>query len=62
MTLPEMALRYVISHPAVSTTIVGMRKPEHVRGNLALSDAGALDAALVQKLKAHRWERKSKVD
>ncbi len=62
MTLPEMALRYVISHPAVSTTIVGMRKPDHVRGNLALSDAGALDPALLQKLKAHRWERKSRVD
>jgi len=44
----------------VSTTIVGMRKPEHVRQNIAMSDAGPLDAALVHKLRAHRWDRKPK--
>ncbi len=44
MTLPQMALRYILSYPAVSTIIVGMRKPEHVRQNIAMSDAGALDA------------------
>ncbi|MGH9502906.1 MAG: aldo/keto reductase [Terriglobales bacterium] len=58
MTLPQMALRYILSYPAVSTIIVGMRKPEHVRQNIAASDAGALDAALLAKLKAHRWDRK----
>jgi aryl-alcohol dehydrogenase-like predicted oxidoreductase len=31
MTLPEMSLRFILSHPAVSTTIVGMRSPGHVR-------------------------------
>jgi len=58
MTLPEMALRFILAHAAVSTIIVGMRKPEHVRENLALSDAGGLDASLVAKLRAHRWERR----
>ena len=58
MRLPQMALRYILSFPAVSTTIVGMRKPEHVRQNIAASDAGPLDAALLQELKAHRWDRK----
>ncbi len=58
MTLPEMALRYILSYPAVSTIIVGMRKPEHVRQNIAASDAGPLDEALLHKLKAHRWDRK----
>ena len=58
MTLPQMALRYILSYPAVSTIIVGMRKPEHVRQNIAASDAGPLDAALLGKLKAHRWDRK----
>ena len=53
-----MALRYILSFPAVSTIIVGMRKPEHVRQNIAASDAGPLDAALLGKLKAHRWDRK----
>src|SRR5580700_10498105 len=58
MTLPEMALRFILSNPNVSTTIVGMRNHEHVRENMALSDAGPLDAALLQKLKSHRWDRK----
>jgi len=58
LTLPQMALRYILSFPAVSTIIVGMRKPEHVRQNIAASDAGGLDAALLRKLKDHRWDRK----
>jgi aryl-alcohol dehydrogenase-like predicted oxidoreductase len=58
LTLPQMALRYILSFPAVSTIIVGMRKPEHVRQNIAASDAGPLDPALLHSLKNHRWDRK----
>ncbi len=58
LTLPDMALRYILSYPAVSTIIVGMRKPEHVRQNIAASDAGPLDPGLLRKLKKHRWDRK----
>jgi aryl-alcohol dehydrogenase-like predicted oxidoreductase len=58
MTLPEMALRFVLSHPAVGTTIVGMRDPKHVRQNIACSDAGPLDRDLLTELKKHRWDRK----
>jgi aryl-alcohol dehydrogenase-like predicted oxidoreductase len=58
MSLPEMALRFILSNPVVSTTIVGMRKPDHVRQNLAVSDTGPLDAALLKNLKPHRWDRK----
>jgi aryl-alcohol dehydrogenase-like predicted oxidoreductase len=58
MTLPEMSLGFVLSHPAVSTTIVGMRSPEHVRQNVAVSDAGPLESALLDELKHHRWDRK----
>lgn len=58
LTLPELALRFILSNPVVSTVIVGMRKPEHVRANLALSDAGPLDGNLLAELKKHRWERK----
>jgi aryl-alcohol dehydrogenase-like predicted oxidoreductase len=57
MTLPEMATRFILSHPAVSTTIAGMRKAEHVRENIAASDAGPLDKALLAELKQHRWNR-----
>ena len=60
MTLPEMALRFILANPDVNTTIVGMRKLEHVRRNVAASDASPLDSALLQKLKAHRWDRKPK--
>jgi aryl-alcohol dehydrogenase-like predicted oxidoreductase len=58
MDLPEMALRFILSSPDVSTTIVGMRKPDHVRQNISVSDAGALDPALLGALKPHRWDRK----
>ena len=60
MTLPEMALRFILSEPAVSTIIPGMRKLRNVEANVAASDAGPLGAALVSELRAHRWERKPK--
>jgi aryl-alcohol dehydrogenase-like predicted oxidoreductase len=58
MTLPQMALRFILSNPVVSTTITGMRRPAHVKENLATSDAGPLDATLLKELKKHRWDRK----
>jgi len=58
MSLPEMALRFVLSHTAVSTVIIGMRKLGHVEENIGLSDKGALSPELLDKLKAHRWDRK----
>ena len=58
MSLPEIALRFVLSHPAVSTTIVGMRKLEHVSENISLSDKGPLSPELLRELKKHRWDRK----
>jgi aryl-alcohol dehydrogenase-like predicted oxidoreductase len=57
MTLPELALRYILDHPAVTTTIPGMRRPAHVDGNLAVSDGRRLPAALVEELRKHRWDR-----
>ncbi|HXM61297.1 MAG TPA: aldo/keto reductase [Terriglobales bacterium] len=57
LNLPDAALRFILSDPTVSTTIVGMRKPDHVRQNIAMSDAGPLDAALLHALKKHRWDR-----
>ncbi len=57
MTMPEMALRFILSHPAVATTIPGMRKLPHVEANLAASDRGPLDADLLQDLRRHRWDR-----
>jgi aryl-alcohol dehydrogenase-like predicted oxidoreductase len=57
MTLAEMSLRFILSNPDVGATIIGMRKHAHVKENIAASDAGPLDKALLQKLKANRWDR-----
>jgi len=56
-SMPEMALRFILSHPLVSTTIPGMRKLQHVDANLAASTKGPLDPSLLQSLYAHRWDR-----
>ena len=58
MSLSQLALRFILSNPIVSTTIVGMRKPTHVKENLATSDAGPLESTLLQQLRKHRWDRK----
>jgi aryl-alcohol dehydrogenase-like predicted oxidoreductase len=57
-TMPDMALRFVLSNPDVATVIPGMRKEANVRANIASSDAGPLSAELLAKLKSHRWDRK----
>lgn len=55
--LPETALRFVLSHPAVSTVIVGMRSVRNVERNAALADGRGLPEEQVRKLHAHRWAR-----
>ncbi|MBA2354440.1 MAG: aldo/keto reductase [Luteitalea sp.] len=57
MSLPDLALRFILEHPAVATTIPGMRKAAHVAQNTAVSDGGRLDPALLTALRAHRWDR-----
>ena len=57
MTMPDLALRYILSNDAVSTVIPGMRSITHVHSNIAASDAGPLDATVVERLRAHRWDR-----
>ena len=58
MTMPELALRWILANPDIGTIIPGMRKQQHVRANSSTSDGRALPAALMQKLKQHRWDRK----
>lgn len=57
MTMPEMALRFCLAHPTVSTVIPGMRKVRHVEANIAASDGRALPPDLIKKLREHRWDR-----
>ncbi len=55
--LPELALRFCLTEPAVSTVIPGTRTPQHVASNAAASDAGPLPPVLLEKLRVHRWVR-----
>ncbi len=57
MDLPQLALGFILHHPAVSTTIPGMRKPRHVERNLGVSDAPALTSEMIARLRPHRWDR-----
>ncbi len=56
-TLPELALRFCLSAPEVSTVIPGMRRPAHVRQNAMASTKGALPAGMLAKLKPHAWDK-----
>lgn len=55
--MPEIALRYVLSHPAVSTVIPGMRSVRNVESNMRVGDGQGLTKEQLEKLKAHRWIR-----
>ena len=57
MTMPELTLRHILEHPAVSTVIPGMRKLRHVQENLSVSDGVRLPAPVTAELKRHRWNR-----
>ena len=52
------ALRYILSHPAVSTVIPGMRTPHQVDENTAASDDGPLPPEVSRSSTPHRWVRK----
>ena len=52
-----VALRFCLSHPAVSTVIPGMRRVRNVESNCRVSDTGPLEEALLQKLRKHAWNK-----
>jgi aryl-alcohol dehydrogenase-like predicted oxidoreductase len=57
MTMPELALRWILADEAVTTIIPGMRKVKHVDANLAAGDGRPIGPDLLDRLKAHRWDR-----
>ena len=59
MTLPEMALRFILNNPTVSTIIPGMRKGKNVEENVRTSEEGPLPLDLYAELRKHRWDRKA---
>jgi aryl-alcohol dehydrogenase-like predicted oxidoreductase len=55
--MPEIALRFCLSHPAVSTVIAGMRTLANVEANVAAAELGPLGEGELDVLRRHRWER-----
>ena len=61
MTLPELALRFILRNPDVTTVIPGMRR-RGTSTNLAVSDGRRLPPATMTALRRHRWVRTYVVD
>ncbi len=53
--LPQTALRFCLSHPAVSSVIPGMRRVRNVVANCEASDLGPLDRATMEIVRRHAW-------
>lgn len=56
-TVADLALKFALAHPAVSTVIAGMRKVKHVELNAAVPDQKPLEPRTLEALKAHAWNR-----
>ena len=56
-TMPELSLRFILADERVSAVIPGMRSIEHVRANIAASDAQPLEREIRDRMRAHRWDR-----
>jgi len=52
MSPMEFTLRFTLSHPALSTTIVGTANPDHLKGNIAVAGKGPLPPDLYAAAKA----------
>jgi aryl-alcohol dehydrogenase-like predicted oxidoreductase len=55
--LAELALRFTLSHDAVSTVIPGMRRAKHVTSNISYSDGRKLTSGMLWRLKQFEWDR-----
>jgi aryl-alcohol dehydrogenase-like predicted oxidoreductase len=53
MSNMEFVLRFTLSHPGLSTTIVGTSNPAHLAGNIAVAGKGPLPAELYEEAKKH---------
>ena len=58
VSLPELALRFILSNPDVSTTNPGMRRIKNVEENINSSLKGKLNSDLIKTLRKHRWDRR----
>jgi len=56
-SLPELALKFILSEEAVSVVIPGMRSPDHVKMNVGVSGSLPLSPKTKAALKNHAWPR-----
>ena len=56
-SVAELALRFTLSHPAVSTVIPGMRTVKNVEANCKVSDGRVVSRKMLAELRNHRWQR-----
>jgi aryl-alcohol dehydrogenase-like predicted oxidoreductase len=56
-SLPAIAMRFCLSHPAPSTVIAGMRAISSVEANVVASGQGPLLPSLLERLRKHTWDR-----
>jgi aryl-alcohol dehydrogenase-like predicted oxidoreductase len=57
MSLADLALRWILDQPAVSTIIAGVTRPDQLKSNAAVSRMDPLEPALVEKLKDFYGEK-----
>jgi aryl-alcohol dehydrogenase-like predicted oxidoreductase len=56
-SMPELALKFAMSHPAVSTVIPGIRNRKQALQNTAVSDLPDLSEKDLHRLREHMWNR-----
>lgn len=56
-TMPQAALKFVLSHPAVSTLITGIRNEDQAAQNIEVSDMAEMPDELIKNLQEHTWLR-----
>jgi aryl-alcohol dehydrogenase-like predicted oxidoreductase len=56
-SMSEAALRYIISFPAVTTVIPGMRKEKNLLSNIQSINKGPFKHELIEHLKIHKWSK-----
>jgi len=57
LTMPQLALQFVLAHPAVSTVIPGIRNVKQAKQNAAVADLPPLPEELLLRLRRHAWRR-----
>ena len=55
--MSEAALRFIISHDAVTSVIPGMRKEKNLMANIASINKGGFTHKILEELKVHKWDK-----